>query len=134
MKQTPKQYAVALYDVIQEKKMTPLEIILDRFVHIIERDGMMQQSEKILDHFRRYWNQKKKEVDVYVDTAQKISKHDIEDVGKAIQEKVGAQTYTVTVHEDPALLGGAVIQYEDVRIDGSIRCQLARIRKHFNTT
>lgn len=128
MKQRIKQYAVALYDAGHDAAEKDIPLIVERFVRILAHDGMLRSVRQIITQFEEYWNAHEHIADVSVTTARALP---------AALEKTMAATFAKALHlkqcvvrttTDPALIGGAVVQYGDMRIDGSIRTRLQQLK------
>jgi hypothetical protein len=52
---------------------------------------------------------------------------------KALEERFG-HSVALTQKADPSLIGGAILEYSDMRVDRSIRGALEEARKHLETS
>jgi F-type H+-transporting ATPase subunit delta len=65
-------------------------------------------------------------VNVMVTAATQVDGAIAEQIKKALQQKLG-RTVELTLSVDPSLIGGAIIQADDMVIDGSVRTRLQRL-------
>jgi F-type H+-transporting ATPase subunit delta len=137
MKATPKQYALALLASLKGKNdgesvqhaQDRQTKIVRQFVHIVVRNGMQGNADAVIRSFREEWNRQEGEVDVTLTTARDLPKTLEDALGIVVRKLTGAQSHTIRAEEDPNLIGGAVIQFDDTRIDGSIKKQLHMLKQ-----
>lgn len=65
-------------------------------------------------------------IEAEITAAQAISDAQQANISKALEKKLGRKV-SLTVHEDPALLGGAIIRAGDLVIDGSAKGRLEKL-------
>ena len=65
-------------------------------------------------------------VNVTVTAATAVDKTLAEQIKKALEAKLG-RTVELSLAVDPSLIGGAIIQADDMVIDGSVRTRLQRL-------
>ncbi len=128
MKRPLKQYAVALYDAVK----TPgakISDVVSNFTKLLQNDGVIAKTDAIMALFTKYWNEQNKEIDGEVMTAHPITSAQKKHIGEAIATMT--QKTTCTLHETvrEELLGGTIIRFDDTVIDGSVRRQLAEMKR-----
>ncbi len=127
MKRPLKQYAIALYEAVKIPGAKIPDILVN-FIKLLQNDGVVSKAEKIFTLFRSHWNNAEREVDITITSAHPISSAQQKHIGNAVQEAISMNKYEVHAVNDPALLGGAVLRYNDTVLDGSVRRQLSQIK------
>lgn len=127
MRRSLKQYAVALYEAVKTPR-AKIPDVLSNFTKLLHRDGVLSKAEKIFSLFRAHWNMVEGEVDVRITSARAVSSVQQKHIGTAVTKAVGAEKYEVHAVNDPSLLGGVVVRYNDTVLDGSVRRQLSQIK------
>ncbi|MBI4276346.1 F0F1 ATP synthase subunit delta [Candidatus Uhrbacteria bacterium] len=129
MRHPLKHYALALYHAVHEPGATLVDIAKN-FVRLLERDGVIAKYDAILRLFLRTWDAEKKVVSVAVVTARPLPHGTRKALEEHVQSAVRAEAVDGHYSVDAALLGGAVMQVGDTRVDGSVRRQLATLKNY----
>lgn len=128
-RKNPRQYAAAFFDAIEAAPTASAPSIITRFVHVLKRDRMLARASRIVQEVENERNRREGNIDVTVRGAFPFTKRTLDAIGSAIETVSGAKQTHVVGTEDTALLGGAVIQYNDTRIDGSVRRRLQSLKE-----
>lgn len=121
MKLTARQYAEALMAMTAEKSGKALESAVKTFVADLEDRHELSRWREIVRAFDNAWARKYGASQVSLTTAYEPTKKVLEELEKAYPHA------SINHIVDPSLVGGAVIQVDDRRFDGSIADQLNRI-------
>lgn len=121
MRCSSRQFAEAYVAGALEVPEAELEAFTKRFIRTLER----RRQRKLLPAITRI-------VDDLVTERAGISRFRIStatplDEG-AVRSVIG-DAATITTVRDPSLIGGAVIEHGDLRIDGSVRSKLSQLKK-----
>ncbi len=95
---------------------------------ILLKRGRILLLGEIIDEFCRMIAAEKGELKVEVKTALKISESSKRELSKALSDITGAKV-SLDVHIDETIIGGIVVRIGDKVIDGSIKGELANLRK-----
>lgn len=123
-KNTPKQYAVALYDTIKNLSEKELSIALKNFVALIAKDHKLKQTNKIIEEFVKYGKKQQGIVEIEITAARELDESVVEKIKKTFGDKVEAK-----VAVDASILGGIRIKTEDKILDGSLKTQLLKLKE-----
>jgi F-type H+-transporting ATPase subunit delta len=102
--------------------------LLRNFLLLLVHKGRLQQLEAICMHYERMASDELRRVVAQVTTAIEMDAPQ----RQAVTQKITAATHKevqLETHVDPALIGGLVVRVNNVIVDGSVRGQLARMRK-----
>lgn len=127
MKRPLKHYAIALYEAVKTPEVKISDVV-SNFIKLLQGDGVLSKVEKIFLLFRAHWNSVEKEVDITLISAHPVSSVQQKHIGTAVQKSLSMEKHTVHTVNDPALLGGVVVRYNDTVLDGSVRRQLSQIK------
>ncbi len=125
MKQiAPKKYAVSLYEVLQDTSPSQHEALLISFVNLLARHKMLAKADKIIKYFDLYADEKAHVKKVKLGLTQPLDQALQKDIINNLEKILHCQIRIIEKLQ-PDLIGGVTIEYDDIRIDGSIKKQLA---------
>jgi len=117
---TPKQYAISLYESLEGKPKDKISEIIKSFISVIIRNKDVKKADKIISTFRKYLCDQENILEVSVVAAKPLS----ESVKKNIIDQLKSslnKTVELKEEQDASLIGGAVLKYGDVIVDGSVK-------------
>ncbi len=124
-KNSNKQYALALYEVIKKVKGNELNKILYAFAEKLAKDHKLKQAERIIAEFIRHAKAEEGIKEIEIITAQEVDQKIIDKIKKIFGEKVEA-----TVKVDEGLIGGVKVKTGDKILDGSVKTQLTNLKNN----
>ncbi len=124
MKYTPKQYAAALYDLLDQHPGDASPDIVRRFIMLLSRNRDLSLWRRIVEAFERLYYVRQGKTRAIVSTAQ-TSKADY------VRSVLG-KTSDTAVRTDPHLIGGVAIRIGDKLIDNSVQSRMERLREALN--
>jgi F-type H+-transporting ATPase subunit delta len=129
MKITPKKYAIALYDIVKDKKKDQIKLVLVEFVKLLNENNDLTKAKKIIFEFNQIWNKEAGIIETEIISASELNKTILQDLNDYIIKLTKAKKIEVKEVIDKNLLGGVVLKYEDKIVDGSVRAKLSSLRK-----
>lgn len=124
MKLTPKQYAMALYEMTKDANEKEASSAIRQFVKILVKNNVLSLLPKILRFYTNYYNHQEGVVDLKIQTTKHLPK-----IAKELEKLLGDGKVFVTEEIKPELLGGAIFQWDDQMIDGSLRMRLQKLEQ-----
>ena len=121
MKITARQYAEALMSVTDGKSDKVLESAVKELVEVLHDRHELSRWREIVRAFDNDWRRRFGASEVSLITAVAPTKKLVEELQKAFPQASLRQTI------DETLLGGAVIQVDDRRFDGSVSGALSKL-------
>ncbi|MBC6429078.1 MAG: F0F1 ATP synthase subunit delta [Cellvibrionales bacterium] len=103
-----------------------LSTAVQNFVQVLARTQRLNLLTEIATRFAHLKAEREKLLDVRLQTARALTKKQRTDLEAALATNLKRRV-VLTVDTDPSLLGGALIQAGDTRIDGSLRGRLHRL-------
>jgi|AntRauTorcE11897_2_1112592.scaffolds.fasta_scaffold17766_2 F-type H+-transporting ATPase subunit delta len=128
MKVTPKQYALALLDITEEKDPKGLEEAILKFSQLIKDNNQLNQIDKILYYFKKLYNQRYNIKEAQINTAQKIEEDELEKIQQYLQDLNKDETLEFKVNINKEIIGGIVLKYGDKIIDASLKTRLNQLK------
>ena len=123
-KNSPRQYAIALYEATSGVKGEDLKAILANFARLIARERQLKMAGRIIDEFVNYSKEKAGVEKIEISSATKLDEKTINAIKKVFGDSVES---TERVNKD--LLGGIVIKTKSHILDGSIKTQLTKLKQ-----
>ena len=118
MKYSSPLYAKALYEVLRAGTDDEYAMYIRRFLHILKRQNQFKLLPKILREVKRL----EEGGAAHVKSAARVP----DSTMHALKELLGVDRIGQEV--EPELFGGAVIAWDDWRLDASVRGQLAQLK------
>lgn len=122
-KTTDTELARALFHITQGAKEEDIAERVQVFVEYLHTHGMLYRGERIARCFSDVARRQEGAMELVLESAHPLSKEVIAE----IQQTVSTADATVTVKENPALLGGVIARVGDVVYDMSVAAQLQRL-------
>ncbi len=120
---SPKKYAASLYEALQDVKHEQIADVLKRFVKILARKKDLSKADKIMSEFVAYSNEKENKVEVLVTSVKPLSEQERSRIVTQLKE-VLKKEIVLREQTDESLIAGAVVQYGDVVVNGSVSNRL----------
>ncbi|HYF05602.1 MAG TPA: ATP synthase F1 subunit delta [Patescibacteria group bacterium] len=117
------QYAHALYHAVRETK--DADKVIENLLSLLKSNNDIPKFEAVVKAYEKLEHDDQGIQSVTAEFA-----HNSEE-GKKLLESlnlIAGKMLNVTVKENPDLIGGVVIKYDDVLIDASVKGQLERLR------
>jgi F0F1-type ATP synthase delta subunit len=133
MKYSPHQYATALHDLARETPLAKRRGMVREFLAAVAKNGSLSLLPEIIREYECLSDKEKKLRHVTVRAPERLPESGIarklhfppaHGFGRAGKVKVKSE-------RDARLMGGAVIEVDDLRVDNSIRMRLERARQAF---
>jgi F-type H+-transporting ATPase subunit delta len=102
------------------------------FLRLLTEKGRVGEIEEIGREFERLCAEEEGVLSVGLTTAVELSDQEAQRIVEQIEEASG-RTVEATRNVDPGLVGGIVLQVGSMRLDGSVRGRLERLRRELVT-
>jgi len=124
-KRQPKIYARAFYEATLGLSGNKLSSVIERFVVLLGRHGLLKQANRIIDEFARYAKAQEGIVEIEVVSSRELSGATLSHIKSALG---GGNKVEAKEKVSPELLGGVVVRTRDTILDGSLRTQLQNLK------
>jgi F-type H+-transporting ATPase subunit delta len=129
MKFSPKQYADALYELLETTSEEQVSDVLREFTKLLDKNGDLNKIDQILDIFESDWDKKEGFVKAEVSSAYRLSDEVIDVLKKYVSLKTKAKSINFQYKEDEEMLGGLVLRYQDKVLDLSLKKNLSDLKE-----
>ena len=116
----PRQYAQALYEILQGTEEREWPGLIRNFVSLLARQSGLGRADKIIAAFHDYYNERAGVVELTVCSARPLRAADRRVLQTSLESKLECPV-ELKERLDPSLLGGVVFRYGDRVIEGSAR-------------
>ena len=118
-----KQYAKALFDATEGKSEKEVDEVTKAFAQILHERQELHRAQEIARVFKSIWKRVYGVSEVRVETAEPISETMLKELKKRYAK-------ADIVHEvNDSLIGGAIVQIDDTRIDSTISGALTQLKQ-----
>ena len=121
MKISSKQYAVALYDLVEGKTKKEISVVLTNFSEFLRKNNALSKLDIILDEFNIVWNRENGVVEAIVTSARDLDKTNRKSIIEYIRNATEAKDVILEEAVDKNILGGVVVKYGDKIVDSSLK-------------
>jgi ATP synthase F1 delta subunit len=134
MKIKPKQYAIALYEAVKDAPKEKVRDILNNFVKVLEKNNGLRFAPKIIEYFSNYANRMEGTGDLKIKTAEPVGENLIQKIKKAAPIFLKKEFKKINVREevDPELMGGFILEIDDMVFDASVKNKFKTLTKILN--
>ncbi len=129
MKFSPKQYAISLYETLEESKTEEAQKIYQSFIRLLVKNNDLGLSSKIYEELNDYLREQKNEALVEVKTAVPFESDQRIQLIEVLK-KYTKKEIELVEKIDQQILGGAILKIRDRLIDGSTKTQLLHLKKN----
>ena len=122
-RRTSKQYARILYELTRSAETTSLPSIIGIFLELLRKERALTRKDVIIEAFRVYAKDMSGVDRLALTVAREFSDKTIRSIERMLGDHVET---TVTV--DPSIIAGVIVRTPELRIDGSVKMQIERLR------
>ena len=117
---------------ILEGLLRDTDELVRNFLLLLAERGRAAEIEEVEREFERLVAQEEGRIEVELTTAVELSDEDAREIVSQI-ERASGRRVEATRRVDPGLIGGIVLQAGSLRLDGSVRGRLNRLRRELVT-
>ncbi len=129
MKVTPKQYALALYELIEEADTSEVQDVLKNFISFLAKNNDLNLADKVIKDFEITWNDKKGIAEVEVIATDKLDKEIVALLKEYASKWLNKKEININQKIDEKILGGIILKHKDTIIDGSLRKKIISLKQ-----
>ncbi|MBI2607668.1 MAG: ATP synthase F1 subunit delta [Candidatus Doudnabacteria bacterium] len=129
MRYTAKQLACTLYEVLETTNPDNTDKVLDNFVAVLLENNVLHLYESIVEEFHKLELAGRGVKQAKVTSAKPISRENekqvVESLNKLVQGKI-----EITKQIDGSLIGGVLVQVDDMVIDATVKNSLNQLKNN----
>lgn len=132
MKIKPKQYAISLYEAIKDAPPSKIKIIAENFVKILVKNNALRMTPQIISYFQKYANKVEGIVDLKIKTVEPLKIENLEWLKKMVPALLKREIKKINIQQeiDPSLIGGFILEYDDLVFDASLKNKFNILRNN----
>jgi F-type H+-transporting ATPase subunit delta len=120
---SPKKYAISLFETLQSTPTSEHAHLIASFVRLLAKHKMIGRVDKIINQLKLHMDKEAHIKTVQVSSAEPLDEKNKKNIIDQLEKDLGCKIEIVESVK-PELIGGVMVAYDDVRIDGSIKKQL----------
>ncbi len=132
MKASVKQYARSLYDLVAGKSEEESKKLIAGFIDFLHRRQDLGKAEAIIAELEHIYARISGEVSAELVSARPLAEEAKKIIAAYLEKKAGAASVKLQEKIDPALIGGFVLRYNGLVIDGSLQNNLRKFKKQLS--
>lgn len=132
MKISVLQYVRSLYEVVSGKSEKEAKVAMKKFVAVLGRNRDLSKANAIIKAFEELWNKEQGELVAEVVSARELNKAAKEAIIGYLKDHTAAKKVTLHEEIDKSLIGGFVLRYNSLVVDGSLKNSLEELRNSIN--
>jgi len=128
MKILAKQYALSLYQALENKNNAEVKNVIKKFIIILIKNNQLTKIDEIIREFIKIWNREKKIIEAELTGARELKSDVIKNIRNYILVITKANEVCLETKVDKNILGGVIIKYGDKVLDGSLKGRLIDLK------
>jgi F-type H+-transporting ATPase subunit delta len=132
MKASVKQYAQSLFELVVDKPEEEAKKIVSRFITFLHRRQDLNKAEAIIAEFNHIYEEASGERQAELISARPLSASIKEHLNTYLSKRVGIAKFKLIEVFDPELIGGFILRYQGLVIDGSLKNNLQKFKKQLS--
>ena len=129
MKINSQQYAVALFELVKDKKAKELEKIVANFARLLTERNDDFKADKIALEFENLWYQDNLVVRAEIKSARPLKPATVKALAEKLKKISGAKELALSEKVETDIIGGAVIKYGDKILDAGLKNRLQKFKE-----
>ena len=123
------QYAIALYDSIRNKNNNDeIKKVIKNFAVLIAKNNDLLKFDNIINEFEKIWFKKQGIIKVKIVSTEKLTHNLFELLNNEIIKLSKAKKVDIENSIDRNMLGGVIIKFNNIIIDGSLKGRLQKLK------
>lgn len=132
MKVNVKQYARSLFELVTDKSEAEAKGLILKFVNFLHKRQDLNKASAIVAELENLFDEKNGEEKAELLSARPLSPEAKQQIISYLQNKVGGKGLKLEETIDSTLIGGFVLRYKGLVIDGSLQNNLRKFKKQLS--
>lgn len=133
MKASVRQYARSLFELVADKSEVETKALIAKFIVFLHRRQDLNKAEAIIEELDRLYEIQNGEIKAELISARPLAKEAKDKIAEYLAKRVGGGKVKLSDSLSPELLGGFVLRYNGMVIDGSLQNNLRKFKKQLLT-
>lgn len=132
MKASVKQYAESLFELVSDQSEAETKSLIAKFVAFLYRRQELNRAEAIIEELNQIYDEASGEASAELVSARSLSAPAKQKIAAYLERRAGISKVKLNEKLDPELLGGFVLHYKGLVIDGSLKNNLSKFKKQLS--
>lgn len=132
MKVSVKQYARSLFEITADKSETELAHLITRFINFLHRRQDLNKMTAIIAELENIYEQQSGIMRAELLSARPLQNEIKQEISAYLERKAGVAQVKLTEKIDTNLIGGFVLRYNGLVVDGSLKNNLLKFKKQLS--
>lgn len=133
MKVSVRQYARGLFELVADKSEVEAKAVIAKFIVFLHKRQDLNKAEAIIEEMERLYEIQNGEVKAELISARPLAHVAKEKIADYLSKRAGGVKVQLSDSTSPELLGGFVLRYNGLVIDGSLQNNLRKFKKQLLT-
>jgi F-type H+-transporting ATPase subunit delta len=133
MKANVRQYARSLFELVADKSEVEAKAIIAKFIIFLHKRQDLNKAEAIIEEMERLYEIENGEVKAELMSARPLAPAAKKKISDYLSKRAGGAKVQLSDGIFPELLGGFVLRYNGLVIDGSLQNNLRKFKKQLLT-
>jgi len=133
MKVSVRQYARSLFELVADKSEAETKAVIAKFIVFLHKRQDLNKAEVIIEEMERLYEVQNGEVKAELISARPLVNAAKEKIADYLSKRAGGAKVQLSDGISPELLGGFVLRYNGLVIDGSLQNNLRKFKKQLLT-
>jgi len=132
MKVNVKQYARSLFELVADKSEEEAKVLIVKFVDVLHKRQDLNKAAAIIAELENLFDESNGEEKTELLSARPLSPETKQQIVSYLQNKIGGQGLKLEEKIDASLIGGFVLRYKGLVIDGGLQNNLRKFKKQLS--
>lgn len=132
MKASVKQYARSLFELVAGKSESETKAVIAKFLDFLRRRQELNKAEAIISELTALFDENAGEIAVELASARPLSAESKQIIISYLEKRTNGSKIKFLEKIEPELLGGFVLRYNGLVIDGSLKNNLLKFKKQLS--
>ncbi len=132
MKVSARQYARSLFELVADKSEDQAKNLIASFIAFLHRRQDLNKAELIIAELENIYEEATGEVKAELISARPLPTAAKSQIATYLQKRAGVSVVNLQESLNPDLLGGFVLRYNGLVIDGSLQNNLRKFKKQLS--
>jgi len=126
---TPKQYVLALTQLLVRQEAESAKKTIDNFVRLLAANRDLGMAEKIIVELERAWNDQEGKLEAEIISARELNQKTLKSLADYLLQITAAKKISLIKKINADILGGAIVKYGDKVMDMSLKRRLGELKE-----
>jgi len=132
MKASVRQYARSLFELVADKSEAEAKKIIAQFIDFVQRRQDLNKADAIIAELERMYDEASGEARAELISARPLNESVKSKIAAYLEKRTGINKIILNEENDPTLIGGFILRFNGLVIDGSVKNNLRKFKKQLS--